>query len=200
MKHPQLYDYFRQMAPIPQDEWLHLEDHLELTTFKKGDFLAEQGGESHRIAFILTGCFRHFYLTSCGKEYNDNFLFEGDFCSSLYSFVNKIPSLVSIQALEDTQALILCHNFLREEVYSWGKHWETIGRLQIERYYSHKFFLEYSLKSFNALERYQKLILERGPRIAQRIPQYHQASYIGVTASAFNRILKSQKEVSVAGQ
>jgi CRP/FNR family transcriptional regulator, anaerobic regulatory protein len=73
---------------------------FELQTFKKNDFIVEEGKTSRYIGFVETGMFQY-YVIKDGEERTSYVSIENTFFASVLSFISEAPSLENIKALVD---------------------------------------------------------------------------------------------------
>lgn len=189
-----LRETFEQMASIPESEWEYVVPYFSERTFQKNDFIVRAGELSNDFYFIIKGLVRYFYLTMSGKEFNKHFAMENRLAGSFQSLVLNKPCGFFIQALERTETLVLPNRLLTE---SFDRHvcWERIGRINAERLAIMKELRE---KEFllDSLEIRYRRFLEEYPRLLNRVPQYHIASYLGVTDVALSRIRKKIRKLT----
>ncbi|MFY7999694.1 MAG: Crp/Fnr family transcriptional regulator [Candidatus Kapaibacteriota bacterium] len=159
----------------------------------KKEFLVRQGETCRHIAFINEGLLRLFYDIE-GEEHVRQFHFERSFCSEYQSFLTEKPALMSLQALEDTELLLISHTDIHA-LFRINQEFERIGRILAEQSF---IFVSQRFASMLLEEpetRYQNLVRER-PKVIQRVPQYMIASYLGITPEALSRIRKRLAEHS----
>jgi CRP-like cAMP-binding protein len=189
-----LKETFEQMVSIPESEWEYVVPYFSERTFQKNDFIVRAGELSNDFYFIIKGLVRYFYLTVSGKEFNKHFAMENRLAGSFQSLVLNKPCGFFIQALERTETLVLPNKLLTE---SFDRHvcWERIGRINAERLAIMKELRE---KEFllDSLEIRYRRFLEEYPGLLNRIPQYHIASYLGVTDVALSRIRKKIQKLT----
>ncbi len=147
--------------------------------FAAGDILTS-------LFFVHSGLVRYFYLTPDGKEFNKNFVTVGGVVTSLSSFLEGGPSSFFTEALEETVLVALpmarVRTLAEKELF-----WERLVIAFIARLALQKERREASFLLESASERYQAFLREF-PDIAQRLPQYQIASFIGITPVALSRI------------
>jgi len=182
---------FRQNAiesqvSIPESEWEYLVPHLVECQFEINDYLISAGDVADNFYFIIEGLVRFFYSTEDGKEFNKHFAMENGFAGSFHSLVLGAPCAFFVQALERTTTLVLPNQLLRE-LYDRHPCWERLGRRNAENLVLHK---EAREKEFllDSLETRYRRFLKEYPGLVDRIPQYHIASFLGVTNVALSRI------------
>lgn len=155
--------------------------------FKKGEHLLQAGNVCRHVTFIETGLVRY-YFNSDGEERTNYFNKEGEFVCVYTSFLPQIPSDINIQALEDTTIFVISFNDI-QELYRAVEHGERFGRLAIEQVYLNAINQIGSLYTDPPEVRYTNF-LSNFRDIAQRIPQYYIASYVGIKPQSLSRIRK----------
>jgi CRP-like cAMP-binding protein len=190
MKYAHLREFLVPLSPIPESEWLHLESVSTLEKCARGDVLLAPGDHADSVGLLISGSVRMYYLDSAGKEYNHAFMFEGNLFAAFPSLLFNSPSSFAIQTMEETLYLKIPYD---EVVKLYDRHfsWERLARKALEINYVDKMRREEMLLVDDALERYRKALLIY-PELEKRVPQYHIATFCGVTASALNRLLKSK--------
>ncbi len=168
-------------------EWSTLIQFGQLKSFKKGENFITANQINTKIAFILKGGFRFFYLKN-ETEITCLFAFENDMIGSFECNILKQPCTQTIQALEDSDVFIIDYKDL-ESLYDKSQKFEKVGRIILEHYMA---FLQLRITSYlldTPEERYLRLIHET-PDLLNRLPLQHIASFIGVTPVSPSRIRK----------
>ncbi|MEP6262787.1 MAG: Crp/Fnr family transcriptional regulator [Gillisia sp.] len=156
---------------------------------RKKRFLLHDGDPCIYTTFVEKGLLRSFRIDDKGNEHILQFGLQGWWVADLYSFLTGEPSEYNIEALEDSELLLITKP-------SWDKLLHEVPAF--EHYF--RILIQNNLiatqrrlmgtMSSTAEERYNKL-LQEFPDIAQRVPQHMIASYIGVTRETLSR-LRSQ--------
>lgn len=183
--------FIDQRLSIPETEWGYVVNYLSERTFEKKDYLVRAGDVVDNFYFINTGLVRFFYCTESGKEFNKHFAMENGFAGSFHSLTLQEPCSFFIQALERTETIIL-PNRLLNELYDRHVCWERFGRKMAEHLVIIKEAREKELL-LDPLEIRYRRFLKEFPGLVDRIPQYHIASYLGVTDVALSRIRQKIK-------
>src|SRR5512134_561931 len=123
--------FLDQRMSIPETEWEYVAKHLSRHTFEKKSYLVRAGDVVENFYFINTGLVRFFYCTEDGKEFNKHFAMENGFAGSFHSLTLHEPCSFFIQALEDTETVVL-PNHLLNELYDRHACWERFGRKMAE--------------------------------------------------------------------
>ena len=145
----------------------------------KGDILLSIGEVASFAYKVETGCLKSYVIDHTGKEHILQFAPEDWLISDMDSFTNKKPSILFIDAIEDsTLSIISRSNY--SDLYSLEK--ETLVETNI-KYRNSLIAMNkriVSLLSATAEERYIEFI-ETYPTLVQRLPLKLIASYIGIT-------------------
>lgn len=179
---------FNAMAAMPEKEWNHFSSRVIRRNFKAGEMLYRAGEPVTEFHFLIKGLVRYFYLTPDGREYNKLFAVENDVVGSFSYKIPDEPCSFFAQALEPTESAALPVRMI-VEAYDRHPSWERIGRLMAEKMALTKELREKEFLLDTAEMRYRRFMKEN-PGLAQRIPQYHIASYLGITDVALSRIRK----------
>jgi len=174
------------LSQIPEVEWEKLRPHLFYREYKKGEHFARSGDLNPYVGLVRKGIFRKYYVNDSGAEFIKDFVKEGELFGNYSSLIQKIPTQMNIEALEDSEVLQLNYNIL-EGLYSSHACWEKLGRRLAEIHYIKRENREMQFLLMPAKERYQQFLQEYNG-LENRISQYHVASYLGVTAVTLSRI------------
>lgn len=156
---------------------------------RKKRFLLQDGDPCLYTTFVEKGLLRSFTTDGKGNEHILQFGLQGWWVADLYSFLTGEASEYNIEALEDSELLLLTKSswdLLLKEVPAF----ERFFRILIQNNLIATQRRLMGTMSTTAEERYTKL-LQDFPDIVQRVPQHMIASYIGVTRETLSR-LRSQ--------
>lgn len=179
-----------QFVTFSDLEWESLTEYLNFSTLNKKEYFAVEGKVCDYMAFIVKGAVRY-YHDKDGQEITGYFSFENEFASSYKSFIKRTPSTNYIQALEETQLILISHNNFQKMLDNplIGLKIERFGRLIAEYYiccYDDRvtsFILQSPEERYTAIEKTR-------PDIFQRIPQHFIANFLGITPVSLSRIRK----------
>ena len=155
---------------------------------RKKRFLLQDGDPCIYTTFVEKGLLRSFTIDEKGNEHILQFAMQGWWSADLYSFLTGEPSEYNIEALEDSELLLITKpswDILLEEVPAFERYFRILiqnNLIVTQRRLMGTF-------SSTAEERYQKL-LQDIPDVVQRVPQHMIASYIGITRETLSRIRK----------
>lgn len=159
---------------------------FKLTSYEKGKVFAEYGEYSKRVAFIHSGVMRAFYSKQNGEEYNKTFFVKGSFVGAYSSLVTGSMNLIDIDCLTDCELLVAEYSEILK-LYEKYPELETLGRKIAEGFFVSKERREIELVTLEAKDRY-KIFKNEFSNLEQLIPQYHIASYLGVSPTQLSRI------------
>lgn len=179
------FSYLRQFVEFSAAEEQLMSEHLSIQDYPKGSALLEEGQQSGAFYFLLRGCVRMYYLVD-GVEKNTFFYVENQFVSSYESFVRATPATHYIACLEDSKMVVISKEAAFALLAASPK-FEQLSRILMEE---ELIIYQQMLSAFvtqNAEQRYQQF-QDKRPDLAQRVPQYHLASYLGVSPETLSRI------------
>lgn len=188
-----LHKHITSRVPLTDEEFNLCTKYFVSKKLKKHQFLLNEGDVCRYIGFVNSGCLREYKIDNKGTEHILQFAIEDWWVSDLNSFLSGLPAVYNIDALADSQILLL-ERSAREELLNNCPKMERFFRLLIEANHvaSHKRIAD-SLSS-SAEERYLKFI-NTYPKLFEQVPQNQIASYLGITPQSLSRIRKelSQK-------
>jgi CRP-like cAMP-binding protein len=153
---------------------------------KKNEYLAIEGEHSTKLAFLTKGVMRAFYRNNEGNEYNKTFFTNFNFVGAYSSLVTGHKNLINIQCL--TNCTVQITQFKKiTKLYDEYPKIERLARKLAENKFAIKEKREIELVTMEASERYE-IFRKEHPNLENLIPQYHIASYLGVTPTQLSRI------------
>ncbi len=195
---PALRRTFAQWAELDDEQWALLAALFHGRTVAARDYVAQPGATEHELIFVGQGLLRYFYSSAEGKESNKAFVAEGELAGPLASALLGLPLAFGVQALEPTTMLVAPLAAFTQ-LYERDHVFERLGRRLAELLLVRKELRTRSLLEQRASERYQSFVRTH-PTLVSRIPQYHLASYLGITEVSLSRLkraLLEQAEVSI---
>lgn len=174
------------ISPIQPKTWQKVSKLFSSTTLKKGEYFIQEGETARQVGFLISGVIRAFYRNNNGIEYNKHFFTNNNFVAAYSSLITQESNKINQQALTDCKLWVA--NYKDILVYYDSNHdLERFGRRLAELYFVHKEQREVEIVLLDADKRY--LILQKQfPDLEQQIPQYHIASYLGITPTQLSRI------------
>ena len=180
---------FNDISPISEEDWLMIEHQLSFENFARNEFYITAGETETQIGFITKGSFKWYSINNKGDFINFHFFFNNNFIVEYKSFLSRKPSEMNIQALEDSEVILLPKHDRILELYKTSHNWAEFGRKIAEWAYLLTVNRVYDFLNRNAEERYLQL-LEQHPDIFQRVSLSDIASYLGIQGPSLSRIRK----------
>ena len=174
---------------LSDQTWHRLEKICKPLGLAKNMFFIQQGRTPHSFAYVHSGLLRAYTTDATGNEYNKQFFAENSFPGSMVALLTSSPSGFSIECLEDSCLLEIDHRAYRELLLACDD-LKLFHILYLEKnWVIEKEKREVSLVQSDATQRYL-VFRQNHPGLAQRIPQYHIASHLGITPTQLSRIRK----------
>jgi len=155
---------------------------------RKRQFLSNAGDVLDSAAFVEKGLMRSFTVDNNGNEHVIQFAPEGWWIADMSSFISGEGAVFNIEALEDSQLLILTKPAMEEMINALPKMEHYFRKLMENHIVALQRRIIGSL-SLSAEEKYLKM-MEILPDIIARASQQHIASYLGITPETLSRIRK----------
>lgn len=183
-----MFEKFRSYFPLSPEKWEEYISYFHQIHVPAKTLLLQEGDIARKAYLVEKGCLR-VWFNNKGEDITFQFFFENSTVSSIESFRNSTPSLVSIETiepctlwwinktkidtiLEEVSALPAMRNQILEALFgrtlAYMKHFQSFIRDTPQ-------------------ERYERLMTQN-PHIVQRVPQHYIASYLGVSSVHLSRI------------
>ena len=158
----------------------------KVKTFQKGDVLIRQGQAVNKTYFVTDGCLRSYCLDKNGKEHTLQFAVKDWWISDFIAIYNNELATLTVECITDSKVIEFNAKDL-DKIHSLFPEFEPYQRKNLERHVVslHKRIL--NQLQLTAPERYD-LFLGQYPDIEQYTPNYHIASYLGITQQSLSRI------------
>jgi CRP-like cAMP-binding protein len=185
---PVLRAYLEARASFTEDEMAFVRDRFDSTTLAAGAFLQRAGDVTTHAAFVATGCLRSYVIDAKGKEHIVQFAPETWWLADGTSLTNGTPSPYFFDAIEVSELLLIdprSHQELVDQVPGFA----AAFRNGLQRHSAAKDQRIVTALAASAQERYLEFMTTYSS-IAQRVPQWMVASYLGVSPETVSRIRK----------
>ena len=159
---------------------------LTRKTLKKKQFLLREGEVCRHSAFVTKGCLRSYTLDHNGFEHILQFAPADWWIADMYSLLSQQPGNLNIDALEDSEVLLLSKQD-QERLYHDIPKFERFFRIITENSLVSNRQRVIDNMSLSAQERYESFC-KRYPTLIHCLPQKQVAAYIGVTPEFLSKM------------
>ena len=177
---------------LNENETAILASKLKQRTYLKGQYIVQEGDTYKYQTFIISGKVKTFYVDKDGNEHIVAFGVENWWVGDICSFTTQTPAEFNTQCLEKTTVVQISYDDM-EELYRTIPKLERYFRIIIQKAYGNVTKRIVRNHSMSAKERYL-LFTESYPEIAQGVPQYMIASYLGITKEFLSRMRKQMAD------
>ena len=178
--------YVARCTSLSTADMAYFHSILKPATIRKKTWLLREGEVCAYEAYVVKGCLRKYCIDDDGAEIILQFAIEDWWVGDIASFSMQTPSQVYVQALEDSE-LLLIHHDDKEQLFERVPAFERMFRLMVQRSYAVLQDRFVATLTKPADECYLAF-LEKYPGIAQRVPQHYIASFLGITPEFLSRI------------
>jgi signal-transduction protein with cAMP-binding, CBS, and nucleotidyltransferase domain len=172
----QITQVMKQMISVSEDEINDFLKQAITKTFKRQETVSRPNTIPNEIFFINKGIIRVLISDNQGTEHTIHFALENQFIADYSNFIQKQPSIYSLQTLEETHVIILPRSAIE-----WGyqnlKEGQKMGRLIAEFYFIYQDDRIKNMYARTPKQRYDS-ITDVFPNIHNRVPQHMIASYL----------------------
>lgn len=186
-----LQQYVQQISPLPQEELERFTANWQPLTVKRKTILTAAGETERYLYFVLEGVQRAFYIGDENKEATIVFTYPPSFSGVADSFLTQTASLYFLETITASRFLRLPY----DEVEALRKSSPLIQQLLFKATaFALKGALQrhIELQCFSNEEKF-KTLLKRSPHILNLVPHKYIASYLGMDATNFSKLLGSVK-------
>ncbi len=180
------FQSFNQKVALTKEEEALIKTFLMPKKLRKKQYLLQEGDICRAFAFVEKGALKSYTLDDNGNECIIQFGIEGWTISDMYSFLTGEPATYNIDAIEDTE-LVIITKAAHEELLLQLPKYETYTRINITGAYIAMQKRLTSIISTPVEERYTAFT-EKYPDIVKRVPQHMIASYLGLKPETLSRI------------
>lgn len=186
-----LRQHIEKIISLSDAEFEYVLQHFVPRSFKKHQFMVQEGEPVPNDFFILQGCVKSYSIDGNGKEHILQFGLKDWWITDYQAYYHQGHASINIDCIEATEVLAL----------SWHNREKLCAVMhKMEHFFRKKTNLRnialqnriLSLLSSNARERYDKLLAQY-PELFQKVPKQLIASYLGVTRETLSRLNSSQK-------
>ncbi len=192
MEHQSLLENINRHITLTENECSLFLSLLKKRKIPRKNKLLTQGQLCDSIYFVDCGALRAFYLDVSGKESTIMFAVKDWWVTDMYCFINILPAMLTIEAIEESTVYQLKKNDL-EKLYQTVPQFERFFRILMQNAYIREQLRVVQNLSMTAEERYD-IFVEKYPEVANKVKQKQIASYLGITAEFLSMIKRKKLE------
>ena len=180
-----ILNLFSRFPEIEEDAKTAFANKLQILELDRGDLVEKAGEVCDHLYLVAEGSLRSYYYKD-NKDITVSFALEGEFTTSMYSFISRQPGYENIEAMESSTVGKISHLELKE-LFETHPILERGYRIILEQYY---IALEEQLiftKFKSAKDRYLSL-MESRPKIIHKASVGQIASYLDMSIETLSRI------------
>jgi len=185
----QLFHFLDHYVSFTESEKYFISSACTYKQLNKNDFFLLQGKTPTTLAILTNGAFRFFHTNEGGEEINTEFILDHGFVTNLLGFIESKESHLSVQAMENSDIIILDWRKIQLEK-SLCRKFKILGSLYLNKVCLPA-LLHYQLLMSETPNKRYALLLKKYPHYAQRIAQKHLASYLRLRPETVSRIRKN---------
>lgn len=185
--HPNFH-FLNKLGNISEETFLEIANITEFKRLKAGTQLIKHGEVPTKLYFLVGGVVRCYVTTEKGKEFNKSFYLQNHFVASLTALVTNKPSKFVFETLTDCKIYEVDYHKIKD-MCKTNLALSNLNATILEYVYINYEKRLLNLITLDATERYLALRKEI-PDLETIIPQYHIASYLGITPVQLSRIRK----------
>ncbi len=161
---------------------------FEYKTIKKKSFLLREGEICKFEGFVTKGLFRVYHIDKNGFEQILYFAIEDWWITDIDSFTNEIPSQLFIEALEDSEVLLISKKD-KDFAYENLPKIEKLFRIMTQK--THVALQRRMIDSMSKTAEFRYVeFVEKYPQLIQRLSNIQVAAYLGITNVFLSNIRK----------
>ncbi len=178
--------YINKFVSLTEEENDIFISSFKETNVKKRQFIVQPDFTAKYRNYVLEGTFRAYVIAEEGQDHTIAFAIEDWWITDYNSYIFQKPATMFVVALEDS--IILQIEYEKEQELKRSNHkFETFFRIMAERSFAFQQRRMISQLTQTAEERYENF-MSKYPQVAQKVPQYALASYLGMTTEFLSKI------------
>ena len=186
-----LYDFVQRVHPLKPEEWEDVSAIWTPVDYKRKTVLTVAGETERHLYFVLEGVQRAFYVGSDHPESTVVFTYPYSFSGVADSFMTQQPSRFFLETLTASRMLRTSYSQISQLMDKYHN-FERWIRLAVSHALKGVLERQVELLSYSAEQKFRTL-LTRSPHVLQLIPHKYLASYMGIDASTFSKLLATVK-------
>lgn len=181
----EIYKAINAIHSIDEAAWEDFRGLCQSIDLPKNEYLVRNGERTQFAYFLLEGVVRVFYNKE-GNEYNKTFFMPGSFPTAITALISGSPSQLDFQALLPSKLVKFSYMEFKK-LFDKHRCLESLMLAIMEKQWIKKERHDIHMVTNDGVANY--LIFRKDfPQLENMIPQYHIASYLGITPIQLSRI------------
>jgi CRP-like cAMP-binding protein len=180
-----VFNYINRFMPLTREQLEDLLSYCEFRKFAKKEVIVQEGEIDNYLSIVIHGLVRK-YVRVKKDEAILQLATEGHVIHSEISFLTRTPSLVVVEAMEQTTLISISYNKMLEALDKYPQG-ERLGRLILTNMYVKKDERRFIRLSKTIRNRFLDYVAGH-PHMLQRVPQKYLASYLNIKPETFSRL------------
>lgn len=186
-----LSQFLQQVYPLTTEENSALCEGWQTVTVKRKTVLTVAGETERWLYFVVEGIQRAFYCGEDGKEATIIFTYAPSFSGVADSLLTQTPSLYFLETITASTLMKISYTQLMDLAQKYPGIQQLIFKstaLALKGVLQR----QVELQSFSNEQKF-KTLLKRSPHILNLVPHKYIASYLGMDATNFSKLLSTVK-------
>jgi CRP-like cAMP-binding protein len=175
-------------GPLPGEEFKLIEKAFQPKLIRKKQYFLQEGEICRHTGFLVKGAMRQYFVDAKGNEHVLRFAIENWWVGDRESFSHQTPSKYNIDALEESELLLINQADLNELRHRAPSFVLMMQKMDERSFIAAQKRIHASI-SYTAEERYLDLV-RTNPDFLQRFSQSMIASFLGIKPETLSRIRK----------
>lgn len=182
-----LKTYLSKLYPLAEAELDAFANDWQPVTVKRKTILTAAGETERYLYFVVEGVQRAFYLGDDHREATIVFTYPPSFSGVADSFLTQTPSAYFLETLTASRLLRISYEEIQQRILQFPRIQKFLFTVTS---FALKGALErhIELQCFSNEEKF-KTLLRRSPHILNLVPHKYLASYLGMDATNFSKLL-----------
>lgn len=183
----ELHKFISPIHPLREEEWNDFASIWQPYSAKRKTVLTAAGETEKYLYFVTEGVQRAFYMDEDGKESTIVFMYPYSFSGVADSFLLQQPSRYYLETLTKSEFIRTTYHQVQELADRYHN-FEKLLRKATNYTLAGALERQIELQSFSAEKKFRTL-LKRSPHVLTLIPHKYLASYLGIDAATFSKLL-----------
>lgn len=182
-----LKQFIDPIHPLTEEEWIAFASIWQPFSSKRKELLTAAGETEKYLYFVTEGVQRAFYLAEDDKEATIVFAYPFSFSGVADSFLLQQPSRYHLETLTKSKFIRTTYQQVQDLLDRYHN-FERLIRKATSYTLAGVLERQIELQCFSAEQKFRTL-LKRSPHVLTLIPHKYLASYLGIDATTFSKLL-----------